>query len=129
MLFIFVAGSVFLAVSLADHSGWGFVGISLPVTIGGLYESIYAFTSEVLLYQDAIEARSLFGSKKLEFQNIRGRREYATGRRTRNTYLQIEPNDGGSPSLSFEKKRDFDEAFYDWFHRLPDLDAIEPISK
>lgn len=131
MLSIFVIGSAFLAVSLTGHSHLGLTGIlvGLAVTIGGLYESLYAFTSEVLLYQDAIEARSLFGSKKLAFQNIRGRRESITGRRTRTAYLKIESNDGGLYSLSFEKQRDFDEVFFDWFNRLPDLDVIEPISK
>lgn len=128
MLFIFVVGAVFFAVSLTDHSRWGWIVISLGVTIGGLYESIYAFTSEVLLYQDAIESRSLFGSKRLSFQNIRGRREYKTGRKTRNIYLKIESNDG-SHALRSEKERNFDETFYNWFNQLPDLDAIEPISK
>ena len=92
------------------------VGIGLTVNF---FNTTITFTAE------AVELRTIFGRKKLPLSGIRGRREYEVhgveGGITR--YLKLVPNDGRLPTLDFMKHYTFDDAFYQWFYELPDLDA------
>ncbi|HEX4321219.1 MAG TPA: hypothetical protein VHZ52_09970 [Acidobacteriaceae bacterium] len=93
--------------------------------IAGAVWVAFAFTSTITLFDDAIELRTLLKTTRLPFTGIRGRREYViqTDDGTM-TYLKLEPNDDRLPVLDFQDAYNFDSTFYDWFHKLPDLDKL-----
>jgi|HubBroStandDraft_4_1064222.scaffolds.fasta_scaffold682392_2 hypothetical protein len=41
-------------------------------------------------------------------------------------YLKLEPNDETLPTL-FQQNCNFDGVFYEWFNKLPDLDAMDKV--
>jgi len=91
----------------------------------GLFLTIRFYSSRVTFTSDAVEQSNIFNSKRLPYSAIRGRREYVVrggedGGETR--YLKLESNDDRLPALDFIKAYNFDDAFYSWFNRLPDLD-------
>jgi hypothetical protein len=85
----------------------------------------HVYISTVTLYENAIELRTVFSRRRMPFDKIRGRRQYLSsdteGGSTR--YLKLESNEQTLPKLKFQKSYSFDQYFYDWFNRLPDLDA------
>jgi hypothetical protein len=102
--------------------------IALPVvlTLGGAFWVASTLSSSVTLFDDAIELRTLLGRKRLSFDQIRGRREYVSrGQRSATRYLRLEPNDDRLATIEFEKSYTFDDEFYAWFNKLPDLDALD----
>jgi hypothetical protein len=102
--------------------------IALPVvlTLGGAFLVASTFSSSVTLFDDAIELRTLLGRKRLSFDQIRGRREYVSpNSRIATRYLRLEPNDDRLDAVEFEKSYTFDDEFYAWFNKLPDLDALD----
>jgi len=41
--------------------------------------------------------------------------------------LKVVPNDVHLPTLKFNKNLEFDDAFHEWFDKLPDLDAMDKL--
>jgi hypothetical protein len=99
--------------------------ISVVLVLAGAGLTVHALTAGVRFTVDAVEYWSLIGVKKLPLDKIRGRRKYvvrdAEGGSTR--YLKLESDDDRFPTLSFSKNYSFDDAFYEWFYGLPNLDA------
>lgn len=108
-----------------DPQPWG-IFFSAAFTLIGIFWTYSAFRSTVTLSSDHIEVRGIFGSTQLPLNAIRGRREYvvhdAEGGSTRS--LKLVSDDDRLPALEFEKYFTFDDAFYQWFNNLPDLDAM-----
>jgi hypothetical protein len=114
----------------ADPNPLG-IAISAAFTLVGIFWTISAFKSTVTLSDDAIEVRGILGCKRLPLNGIRGRREYVVrggGVEDASTrYLKLVPDDDRLSPLEFEKYFTFDDAFYQWFNKLPDLDAMDKI--
>jgi hypothetical protein len=112
----------------ADPKPLGIV-FSAAFTLVGILWTIGAFKSTVTLSNDAIEVRGIWGCKRLPLNGIRGRREYVVrggGVEEGSTrYLKLVPDDDRLSPLEFEKYFTFDDAFYQWFNKLPDLDAMD----
>ncbi len=89
----------------------------------GFYLVVYFFTSAVTIFPDAIELRTLWSTKKLSLDQIRGRRESeitdAEGLKTQ--YIKLEPLDSRQPALELQRFFNFDDKFYEWINRVPDL--------
>lgn len=130
-LFFLIFGGFFLAAVLRDviegekaHGIWDMVvAVVFPLVGAGM--SAKAFTSKVTFSQDSVERASFWDRRSVPLTSIRGRREYVVqgdeGGDTR--YLRLELNDGSRP-LDFGKQLyRFDDAFWNWFYALPDLDA------
>jgi len=113
-----------------DPIWWHFVVASLWI-IGGILWIAHVFKATVTLFDDAIESYGLFGRAKLRFDEIHGRREYVVtgggedGGTTQ--YFKLEPNDDRLPTLDFVRDYDFDNIFYEWFKKLPDLSAMDKL--
>lgn len=108
-----------------QSASWIFIAIALWVLISGV-ATLAAFYNRVTLYAKAVEYRSSWSTSWLEFTEIHGRREYLVlqPRIGRVPRLRIIPNDKTLPMLEFEKRYNFDDAFYKWFSSLPDLDQV-----
>jgi hypothetical protein len=123
-----VTGSIlFDEISANEDPGLWLVVVAFLWIVGGLLWFSHMCLATVTLFPDAIETRGLLGRARLRFEDIRGRRQYvATGDEGGDThYLKIEPNDDRLPTLDFMRDYDFDYIFYDWFGKLPDLDAAD----
>jgi len=100
----------------------GFVVTGLLV-MAGLLLLGHCLTARVSLGPDAIELKTLWSTKRMDFATIRGYREYETtdsdGVKTR--YIQLESLDYHQPALKFQDIYNFDTKFYEWFHSLPKL--------
>ncbi|HEU5456996.1 MAG TPA: hypothetical protein VFU68_00120 [Terracidiphilus sp.] len=96
-------------------------------TLVGICLVIYCFQAAIQFTTDAIEHRTLFRTKRLPLTSIRGRKEYVVhgegGGGTR--YLRLVPDDDRLPVMDFSKSYAFDQAFFQWFYGLRDLDAEE----
>ena len=96
-----------------------------PCLIGmaGILVAGYFFAAGVTLLPDAIEVQTLWLTKRIGFNAIRGWREYETtdsdGVKTRN--IRLEALDYQQPALEFQDIYDFDTEFYEWLHSLPKL--------
>jgi hypothetical protein len=104
--------------------------LSVAFAVVGGFLVPLAYKSAVILLEDAIELRTIFVRKRLLFVAIRGRREYVVnggGDEGSTRYLRLEPNDDRLPALDFARNFNFDGAFYAWFNKLPDLDAMDKI--
>jgi hypothetical protein len=105
-----------------------FFDLTVPALLlsAGLLMTTHFFVAKITFTIDAIEHRTIFGSKYLPLYEIRGRREYILrgspdeGGNTR--YLKLESNDDRVPDLEFSTSYAFDEAFFSWYYSLPDLD-------
>jgi hypothetical protein len=133
----------FLAVAILSLAGfvWGPLSgqadpkqlglfVSAILTVAGTCWTISTFESTVTLSRDEIAVRGFFGCKRLQFKEIRGRREYLVrggGTAPSTRYLKLEPDDDQLSPLKFEKYYTFDDAFYQWFNKLPDLDALDKV--
>ena len=89
--------------------------------------AVYVFTAVIVLSGDAIEKRTPLKTVRLQFGEIRGRRETLHKNFDGSTirYLQVIPRDPFMPVIKFQKFYVFDAAFYAWYDDLPDLDAID----
>jgi hypothetical protein len=132
LAFLFVFGvSVAFAVGMfrgaredeTQRALWNCFGMGLLAVTSGIL-TLSSFYNRVTLYANAIEFRSVWSTSWLQFAEIRGRQKYSAGggRGIRIPHLRILPNDERLPILDFEKHYNFDDAFYAWFNRLPDLD-------
>jgi len=99
--------------------------ISILFPLAGLGMATFSFTTTVAFTADCVRKHSVFGDRSLPLRAIRGRRESLVrdneGGSTR--YLQIVPEDDRLRPLKFMKSYDFDDAFFQWFYALRDLDA------
>jgi hypothetical protein len=110
-----------------DSVWWHFVVAPIWI-VGGILWTAHVFKATVTLFHDAIETYGLWGRVKLRFDQIRGHREYlVTGVGGTTHYFKLEPNDDRLPTLDFIRHYDFDTVFYDWFSKLPDLDAMDKL--
>jgi hypothetical protein len=129
---VFLLGGCFIFSRLRwdtfDLSKWyAVLGVVLlavfPLVGAGL--SVNAFTSKIRFSETAIERETLWGRRSMQYVSIKGRREYLAGggEDGLTRYLRLESNNGSRP-LDFGKGfYKFDDAFWAWFNRLPDLDA------
>jgi hypothetical protein len=131
-LFFLLFGGAFLFSCLRDaldgeknHSIWDLV-VSVVFPIVGAGMSAKAFTSKIAFSGDSLTRHSFWDGRTVQITSIAGRREYVVqggeeGGSTR--YLRLEFSDG-SPPLDFGKSLyRFDNAFWQWFYGIPDLDA------
>jgi len=86
--------------------------------------ALHAFTSSVRFTDDAIEKRYLLTIASLPISQIRGRRQIVPrGDEANLRFYVIVPMHRSLPIIRFGEYHEFDDAFYDWFLSLPDLDA------
>lgn len=86
--------------------------------------AFHTFTSSVRFTPDALEKRYLLTVVSIPFNEIRGRRQLIPGGDENYLrYYVIVPTHRSQPAIKFGEYHDFDDAFYDWFLSLPDLDA------
>ena len=96
------------------------------VTVGGLAFTYWAFNVKVRLSPDAIELQGVFSTQSLPFAAIKGRREFdLPGRRLSPKRYVLVANSDELPTLQLRSDLNFDDAFFAWFHSLPDLDALD----
>jgi hypothetical protein len=87
-----------------------------------------AFRNSVRFSGEAIELRSLSGTRVLPLDKVSGRRRYLSKGDENSPsvwHLVIEPNDDQYPKLDLEERYRFDDNFYEWFNSLPDLDDLD----
>jgi hypothetical protein len=93
------------------------------MVLTGIYLVAHFFTARVTLFPDAIEVQTIWSTKRMDFNRIRGRREYETtdsdGVKTRN--IKLEPLGYQQPALEFQDLYNFDAEFYEWLRSLPKL--------
>ena len=109
----------------SQQANVGQVAIGLVIPIVGAGMTIKAFSARITFTADAIERSWAMGRQRMALDAICGRREYVVRSAKSGTthYLRLESNDGSGP-LDFGKKLyRFDDAFWQWFNELPDLDA------
>ncbi len=98
--------------------------VFLAVLALGVYLCVDAFSARFECAADAVSALTIRKTVRLPISKIRGRREIVeTGTDSSTRYLVLESNDSAFESIKVEKRFEFDGAFYEWFNRLPDLDA------
>lgn len=86
--------------------------------------ALHTFTSSLRFTADAIEKRYLLTIASLPFSEIRGRRQIAAGGDGEKVrFFVIVPTHRSLPTIKCGEYHDLDDAFYDWFLSLPDLDA------
>jgi len=130
-LFVLAVGSVFCIavwsgpIFPAQNADLVRLFASAALLLYGFYQTANAFLSTVTLLQGSVEVRTAFSRKSLLFSEIRGRRQYTSMGRYRTAYFKLEPDHDRLYSLAFEQAFTFDEAFFQWFNSLPDLDAID----
>ena len=97
--------------------------ITWLVMLGTVFCALHAFTSSLRFTTDAVEKRSLLTVASIPFSEIRGRRQIAPGGDEANLrFYVIVPAHRSLPTIKFAEYHEFDDAFYDWFLSLPDLD-------
>ncbi len=92
--------------------------------------TVRAFRNMVSLTESAIELRGITDCRVLPFDKINGRRRYLVAcdeNAPSVWHLVLEPNDDRFPKLDFEETYRFDDAFYAWFSKFPDLDARDKV--
>jgi hypothetical protein len=101
------------------------------VVLSTVIFALHAFTSSVRFTDDAIEKRYLLTIASLPFSQIRGRRQIVPRGDEANVRLYIiVPTHRSLPTIRFGEYHEFDDAFYDWFLSLPDLDAArKPVAR
>jgi hypothetical protein len=94
--------------------------LCLAFVVLGAAIILYMLTSEVVLNADAIVSRDLLGVRKLQREDIAGRRS----QRTRsNSTLVLVPRRPGMKTLKINELIQSDFLLKAWFDTLPDLDA------
>lgn len=96
-----------------------FAGIDVTLLAGTVYAITWAFTARIILYENRFEQRKPFIHRVLDIGDIKGRR-LTTGRGAGHPVIVPMPGKGISFSMD-ETAYGFDERFYRWFNRLPDL--------
>ncbi|MGD0912855.1 MAG: hypothetical protein ABR928_13225 [Terracidiphilus sp.] len=86
--------------------------------------ALHTFTSAVRFTADSVEKRYLLTIASIPLDEIRGRRQIApSGEQASIRFYVIVPNHASLPTIKCAEYHEFDDAFYDWFLSLPDLDA------
>jgi hypothetical protein len=110
-----------------DTSFWELIFPIAFVLFAGVF-TVRAFRNSVQLSETAIELHGISGDTALPLDKIRGRRRYLE-RGDENSpsvwHLVLESNDDRFRKLDMEELYRFDESFYQWFNRLPDLDQLD----
>ncbi len=90
--------------------------------------TVRSYHNQVALCEESIALRSLRGNTVLPLDKVKGRRRYLSrgdGESPDVWHLVLEPNDDRYPKLDVEELYRFDDAFYQWFNQLPDLDESD----
>lgn len=120
------------ALFLTVGTTWAFLsegGLAAAIAVFafGAYLVATSFRTVIVLSDKDIELRSVFRTRRLLLEDIKGRREYFTyGKYGPSKNWKIVPNKAGLPTLKFGKRFEFDEVFKGWLNGLPDLDQSEP---
>jgi len=86
--------------------------------------ALHVFTSSLRFTDDALEKRSILTVASIPLSQIRGRRQIGhRGDQANIRFYVIVPAHRSLPTIKFAEYHEFDDAFYDWFLSLPDLDA------
>jgi hypothetical protein len=122
--FIFSAGIVSrVKLGLEPPSTETALIISLIVLCTVIF-ALHTFTSSLRFTTDAVEKCSILTIASIPLDQVRGRRQIVAGGDGENVrFFVIVPNHRSLPTIKFAEYHDFDDAFYDWFLSLPDLDA------
>ncbi len=109
-----------------DELGWVQITVATVFPFVGAGMTLKAFSARIVFSEGTVEKSWTMRRQSLALDAIRGRREYVVrgGRYGGSTrYLRLEANDD-RPPLDFGKNLyRFDDAFWEWFKQLPDLDA------
>lgn len=93
------------------------------MALAGIFVAGYIFAARVTLLPDAIEIQTLWSTKRMDFNRIRGYRECETtdsdGAKSR--FIKLEPLGYQQPALEFQDIYNFDTQFFDWLRSLPKL--------
>jgi hypothetical protein len=121
---IFSAGIVSrVKLGLQQPSAETALMISLVMLCSVIF-ALHTFTSTVRLTVDSVEKRYLLTIASLAFSEIRGRRQIGPhGDQANLRFYVIVPTHRSLPTIKFGEYHEFDDAFYEWFMGLPDLDA------
>jgi len=86
--------------------------------------ALHVFTSSLRFTDDALEKSSILTVASIPHSQIRGRRQIGhRGDQANIRFYVIVPAHRSLPTIKFAEYHEFDDAFYDWFFSLPDLDA------
>jgi hypothetical protein len=97
--------------------------VSLVVLSTAIF-TLHTFTSSIRFTRDSVEKRNLFTIASLSFNEIRGRRQFSRSGSEENVrFYVIVPNSRSLPTIKFAEYHEFDDAFFDWYLSLPNLDA------
>lgn len=105
------------------------LALGAGMIVFGILFTINAFALRLSFSNSGIEYSSIFGQVYYPYETIRGRHEYTEEwSRGRPHHYQLWPIDGSEP-IDFKKGAfRFDDAFWNWFYALPDMDAKESTS-
>lgn len=127
---VFVIFGLVFGWYLSTHSpAAGMVAVVLIIVFGlgmsvfGGYAIVSTLTSQLLLYDDAIEIRDFFRQRRLLFSEIAGRRVQSGGNGPPVTVLV--PQDPRRKKIKFSRVFRTDAVFDTWLRGLPDLDQQE----
>jgi len=121
LIVVIAAGTYGLAPARDTPAWFPIFALGLLAVICGIL-TLSTFYNRVILYPDAIEYRTVWSRTWLQFNEIRGRREYTAYRKIGGgARLRVVSSNGEVPMLDFQKNYNFDDAFWTWFNSLPDL--------
>jgi hypothetical protein len=121
-------GALFFGVSFWVRGSFGSALLvpAVGVLFGAIVLCVSAVRARILLSAGSIAVTSIFQTRELAFDQIRGRREYST---RGGTCLVLVPKEPHVKSISVAPNFALDEAWNTWFRALPDLDAIDKQEK
>jgi hypothetical protein len=97
---------------------------AVGLLVGGGILAAVAFTTRLILTDDAIELRSILQKNRLTLGEIRGRREViVAGRLGLADSWKLVPNDSRARTINVGSYFTLDDAFYEWLDKIPSLDA------
>ncbi|HEY2857491.1 MAG TPA: hypothetical protein VGJ21_03695 [Terracidiphilus sp.] len=99
----------------------------MAVAFGGVFYTAQMFLSYLTFTQDQIEMSDALKIRAVPLASISGRRERIRYRpKSRVLCSVLVSSDGRYPDLEFSKNLfDFDDAYWEWYQGLTDLDAEE----
>ena len=107
-----------------------FVEMMFPIAFSVLATLfiIRSFRNRIRVSDHAIELYGLSGTRSLPIDKIRGRRRYYDPGDAESPgvwHVVFESNNDQFPTIDVEEVYNFDDAFYQWFQSLPDIDQLK----
>ena len=94
------------------------------LVLGGAIFTAAIFTRKVILMDDAIEVRNVFGTNRILYSEIRGRRETVWyGLIGVSGTWKLERKTDAARPIYINNSYTLDNVFFEWFNQIPDLDA------